>query len=149
MAVRLRSGLPVSAQGFGGWPGLVHEGRVVVSQPCGPLTCALHPRTAVGLTQACFDRAATTRCRFLVVVVDGRRLGWSVGMTTHDLAEAFARLGAYEAINLDGGASSQVLFHGRSLNRVAPGARRAVVSALIMRRRPVAAFPGVRPIARW
>jgi exopolysaccharide biosynthesis protein len=46
------------------------------------------------------------------------------------------RVGAYEAVNLDGGASSQVLVRGRTVNRVAPGARRAVVSALIIRSMP-------------
>jgi exopolysaccharide biosynthesis protein len=69
----------------------------------------------------------------LVVVVDGRRAGWSVGMTTHRLAALMRRVGAYEAVNLDGGASSQVSVRGRTVNRVAPGARRAVVSALIIR----------------
>jgi exopolysaccharide biosynthesis protein len=103
----------------------------------------------VGLTRGCFDETTSSSCRLLVVVADGRRLGWSIGMTTSVFARALARLGAYEAINLDGGASSQVLFRGRSLNRVAPGARRAVVSALLMRRRPVAAVLEPRPVARW
>jgi hypothetical protein len=143
ISVRLQARLPAVGEAFGGFPTLVHAGRVL-PQRCGPLTCALHPRTAVGVTRGCMDRALLTRCQMLMVAVDGRRLGWSVGITTMRLAHVMTELGASEAINLDGGASTQVLFRGRSLNRVAPGARRAVVSALIVRRRVPAP-----PIPTW
>lgn len=72
----------------------------------------------------------------MIVVVDGRRTDWSVGVTTQRLARVMHRLGAFEAVNLDGGASSQLIVRGRTRNRVAPGARRAVVSALIIRPMP-------------
>ena len=135
IGVRVAARLPTVSEAFGGVPLLVHRGRVV-SNRCGPLTCVLHPRTAAGLTRGCLDDDASTSCRLLVVVVDGRRSGWSIGMTTDQLAHLMRRLGAREAINLDGGASSQLLVRGRTQNRVAPGARRAVVSAIIVRRTP-------------
>lgn len=119
-------------EAFGGQPVLVHHGRAW-PQVCGPLTCVRNPRTAVGLTRGCTDARLWTACRLVVVVVDGRRVGWSVGMTTHRLAQVMVTLRVAEAVNLDGGASAEVRFRDRALNRVSPGARRAVVSALIVR----------------
>lgn len=57
-----------------------------------------HPRTAVGVNQA--------GDRLILLVVDGRRPGYSVGMTLPELADAMMALGAWDAINLDGGGSS-------------------------------------------
>jgi hypothetical protein len=128
-------GLPAVDQAFGGAPLLVHHGRVV-REPCTPLRCDLHPRSGVGITRGCMDIDDTSPCRALLVTVDGRRAGWSVGMTTTRFARTMLRLGAYEAINLDGGASTQLLREGVTLNRPAPGARRAVVNALIVQSRP-------------
>ena len=119
-------------EAFGGQPVLVHDGRVW-PQACGPLTCVRNPRAAVGLTRGCTDARLWTACRLVVVVADGRRVGWSVGVTTHRLAQVMVSLGVEEAVNLDGGASAEVRFRDRALNRVSPGARRAVVSALIVR----------------
>jgi hypothetical protein len=135
VVVQVATGLPTTSLAFGGMPLLVHRGQVVRSR-CGPLTCALHPRTAAGVTRGCLDRSSSTRCRAMIVVVDGRRTDWSVGVTTQRLARVMHRLGAFEAVNLDGGASSQLIVRGRTRNRVAPGARRAVVSALIIRPMP-------------
>jgi exopolysaccharide biosynthesis protein len=117
-------------EAFGGGPVLVHQGRAW-PQTCGPLTCIRNPRTAVGLTGGCTDARLWTACKIVVVVVDGRRPGWSVGMTTQRLARVMVSVGVEEAVNLDGGASTEARFRGRVLNRVSPGARRAVVSALI------------------
>jgi hypothetical protein len=131
LAGTVDTGLPHTRTAFGGDPVLVRRGRVV-DAACGPLTCALHPRTAVGITRGCLDEVVLTRCRLVIVVVDGRRASWSVGMTTDRLARFMRRLDAIEAVNLDGGASTQLIMHGRTLNRPAPGARRAVVSAVIV-----------------
>ena len=119
-------------EAFGGQPVLVHAGRAW-PQACGPLTCVRNPRAAVGLTRGCTDARLWTACKIVVVVVDGRRVEWSVGVTTHRLARVMVSLGVEEAVNLDGGASAEARFRGHVLNRVSPGARRAVVSALIVR----------------
>jgi hypothetical protein len=132
IAVRVRAGLPTVAQSFGGMPVLVRHRRIV-PQRCGALTCALHPRTAIGFSAGCSDAVEASECRLLVVIVDGRRPRWSIGVTTDRLARLMRRFGASEAVNLDGGASSQVIVDGTTRNRPAPGARRAVVSALIVR----------------
>ena len=57
-----------------------------------------HPRTAAGLTR---DAA-----ELIVVVIDGRQPGHSVGVTLPELAAFLAAEGAVDAINLDGGGSS-------------------------------------------
>ena len=59
-----------------------------------------HPRTAVG-----FDESGT---RAYFVVVDGRQ-GHSIGMNLYELGELMAQLGADDAINLDGGGSSEMV----------------------------------------
>lgn len=85
-----------------------------------------HPRTAVGWTPG---------GTLLLVVVDGRQPGWSDGMTLPKLTWLFQRLGAANAINLDGGGSSAMVVRGRIVNR--PSDRegeRAVGNALVLAR---------------
>ena len=57
-----------------------------------------HPRTAVGI--------AANGKRVILVVVDGRRAGYSDGMTLRELAGLMMSLGARDALNLDGGGST-------------------------------------------
>ena len=71
-----------------------------------------HPRTAVG---------QLADGRVLMVVVDGRRPGYSVGMTNFELAQALVRLGAVSASALDGGGSSAMAFNGTLLSRPSNG----------------------------
>ncbi len=73
-----------------------------------------HPRTAVG---------QLADGRILMVVVDGRRAGYSVGMTNFELAQALVRLGAVTASALDGGGSSALAFNGSLLSRPSGGER--------------------------
>ena len=61
-----------------------------------------HPRTAVGLTR--------DRRELIVVVVDGRQPGWSIGMTLVELGALMRELGAHDAVNLDGGGSSSFVY---------------------------------------
>ena len=56
-----------------------------------------------------------------MVVVDGRRPGYSVGMTNFELAQALVRLGAVSASALDGGGSSAMAFNGTLLSRPSNG----------------------------
>lgn len=58
----------------------------------------LEPRTAVGVTR--------NGKRVFILVGDGRRKEYSNGLSYADMAQIFKRLGAYDAINLDGGGSS-------------------------------------------
>ena len=64
--------------------------------------------------------------RILLVTVDGRQPGWSVGMTNFELAQALVRLGAVTGMALDGGGSTTMAFDGTLLNRPAGGAERPI-----------------------
>ena len=66
-----------------------------------------HPRTAV---------AKLKDGKFLMVTVDGRQPGVSVGMTLQELAEYILSLGATEAMNLDGGGSTTMYLDGKVVN---------------------------------
>jgi autotransporter-associated beta strand protein len=63
---------------------------------------SLHPRTAVGLSAD--DR------RLFILTVDGRNPGHSLGVTRPELADFLRMFGAHNAINLDGGGSSTLVF---------------------------------------
>jgi hypothetical protein len=66
-----------------------------------------------------------------MVVSDGRRPGYSVGMTNFELAQTMVRLGAVTATAFDGGGSSTLAFDGRLLSRPSDrGGERAVSNAL-------------------
>jgi len=93
-----------------------------------------HPRTAAGVS-----RDGRT---LLLIVVDGRRPDWSVGVTLPELARMMLDAGAWGAVNLDGGGSS-AMWHrepsaatGRILNRPSDGHVRPVASHLGVRVAP-------------
>lgn len=66
-----------------------------------------HPRTAV---------AKLKDGRFLMITVDGRQPGVSVGMSLQELAEYLLSLGAVDAMNLDGGGSTTMFLNGKVVN---------------------------------
>ncbi len=66
-----------------------------------------------------------------MVVTDGRRPGYSVGMTNFELAQTMVRLGAVTGSAFDGGGSSSLAFDGKLLNRPSDrGGERPVSNAL-------------------
>lgn len=75
---------------------LVFDGRNIVRRQG-----SLAPRTAVALN------ADGTRLWW--IVVDGRQPGYSEGVSLRELAAIAADLGAYQAVNLDGGGSSTLV----------------------------------------
>jgi flagellar hook assembly protein FlgD len=82
-----------------------------------------HPRTAIG---------QRTDGRIIMLVVDGRRPGYSAGMTNFELAQTMIRLGAYNASALDAGGSSTMAFEGEVLNRPSDGGERLVSEAMLV-----------------
>lgn len=72
------------------------------------------PRTAIGLTKD---------GRALLLVVDGRRRT-SAGFSLIELAQFMLELGAVEALNLDGGGSSQMIVGSRTVNQPSDGRER-------------------------
>ncbi len=97
-----------------GFSQLVVEGKPIACEDPTAADCfpdrgdmrARHPRTAMGLSE---DRRT-----FILVVVDGRSAE-SIGMYGVELAGLMSDLGAWTAINLDGGASSQMYVQGRGV----------------------------------
>jgi Phosphodiester glycosidase/FlgD Ig-like domain len=98
-------------EALGGGPVIVRAGRPIFNalEEFGSYHLnRRHPRTAVG------QRADG---RVLMVVVDGRRPGYSAGMTNFELAQTMIRLGVVTASALDGGGSSTMAFAGQLLSR--------------------------------
>ncbi len=95
----------------GGGPALVQNARPVAKSGESLTSTQLYgrePRTAIG------QRADGS---LVLIVVDGRRRGWSVGISNWDLALALMRYGAVTGFALDSGGSSTLAFDGRVLNR--------------------------------
>lgn len=110
---------------LGGGPRLVRDGVPATSTREHFTSYQLdyrHPRTAVG---------QLADGRLILVAVDGR--SWlSIGMRMWELAAEMARLGAVNAIALDGGGSTTMAFDGRVLNRPSDGSERSVADALMI-----------------
>jgi len=109
----------------GGGPRLLAKGRLASSEGL-PATLVehRHPRTAIGVLGD---------GRILLIVVDGRQPPHSLGMTIVELAMELRRLGAVEAMNLDGGGSSTMVVAGRVVNLPSDETgERPVASALVL-----------------
>jgi len=109
----LLAGEPSSeVQVIGGDPELLDGGVVPGDLGVGdrPLFVAgRHPRTAIG-----FDAEDGL---LWFVVVDGRQVPYSAGMSLQELVGLFRWLGVDEALNLDGGGSSTMLLGAELVNR--------------------------------
>lgn len=53
----------------------------------------------------------------LFVIIDGRQPGYSIGINMPDLVELLLKYKAYNAVNLDGGASSSLVENGKIVNK--------------------------------
>lgn len=108
----------------GGGPLILEAGKVNVrskeEQIARDIAIGRAPRTAIGLKQ---DGTV------LVLVVDGRSTN-SKGLTLQELATYFLRLGARDAVNLDGGGSSVMVINGEIVNKPSDGWERPVSMAL-------------------
>jgi hypothetical protein len=110
---------------IGGGPVLVREGKPVfrAGEQFTTAQLARNPRTGVG---------QLADGRIVFVVVDGRRRGYSVGMTNFEVAQTLVRLGAVTGFALDAGGSSTIAFDGTVLNRPSDGGERAVSECLCL-----------------
>lgn len=86
-------------------PALIVDGSKYVQ---GTFGYGLQPRSAVGQTMS---------GEFLMLIVDGRQVGHSIGATVNDLAEIMLRHKAYQAMNLDGGSSSIMNYRGKTISK--------------------------------
>ena len=75
--------------------------------------------------------ATTTRGTYLLAVVDGRQQS-SHGCTLTEWAQLLKAFGAKDALNLDGGGSSELVAGGQVLNSPSDGRERGVGSAIVV-----------------
>ena len=114
------------SQAMGGGPVIVRDGKPVfrANEVFTPEQLLPRiPRTAVG------QRADG---KIVMLAVDGRQPGYSVGMTNFELALAMARLGCVTASAFDSGGSTTMAFDGNLLNSPSDGVERNVADGLFV-----------------
>ena len=114
-------------QAIGGGPWLVRDGKIFVDGDAERLSAtdfvnARHARSAIGV---CTDGS------LLLVAVDGRK-ATSRGVTLPEMAAILKRLGAQQAINLDGGGSTTMVVAGSVVNSPSDGKERPVANGLLV-----------------
>lgn len=101
-----------SEDAVAGVPQLVKDGKIDITWEQEKSSKAFvetrHPRTAV---------AKLKDGNFLMITVDGRQPGVSVGMNLYELADYLMTLGATDAMNLDGGGSTTMFLDGKVVNK--------------------------------
>ncbi len=120
MRLRWTFGWPGVLDAVGGAPLLVQDGTLVGM--CNS-ACGRHPRTGIGVTA---DGSV------LLVVVDGRQPKWSIGASMDEFARIMQGLGAVNALNLDGGGSSEMVVQGEIVNRPSDGRERRISNAILV-----------------
>lgn len=115
---------------IGGWPRILQNGVNVAPEAAtveGTISRnaeARHPRSAIG-----FSRDSS---RVYLLTVDGRSEN-SVGATLIELAALLRKLGAWEAMNFDGGGSTTMVVGGKVVNAPSDAeGERAVGNALML-----------------
>ena len=111
---------------IGAGPRLIENGKVNVTskQEAFPsdISVGRAPRTAIGEMK---DGTVW------LIVVDGR--SWqSAGMSLPELANFLNKMGIYNAMNLDGGGSSEMVVNQKIKNKPSDGAERSVGSSIII-----------------
>ena len=135
-SILMRSDLVPQGDIVSGGPRLIAGGRVRVRSSAegfaplsapwfhGSFVASRHPRTMAGVRR---DGS------LLLVTVDGRRPGWSAGVTLREGARVMRSLGARDALNLDGGGSTAMAVRGRVANVPSdPGGERKVSDVLLV-----------------
>jgi Phosphodiester glycosidase len=119
-------------EAVGGFPDLIDAGQRVGDMEVGDrpaFAVVRHPRSGVG-----YDSRTG---QLWIVVVDGRQMPYSAGMSLPEFASLFEALGADEALNLDGGGSSSLVVGKGPVNRPSDATgERAVVNALALLQNP-------------
>jgi exopolysaccharide biosynthesis protein len=81
-------------------PALIVNGESVVD---GTFGMGIQPRAAIGQAK---------NGDILMLVVDGRQIGYSLGCTVEDCKDIMLRYKGYQAMNLDGGSSAVMWYNG-------------------------------------
>ncbi len=110
-----------------GGPWLVKEGKLFIDGEAEGMNRLSfvemrHPRTAVGVT---------SNRQLLLVTADGRSK-WSRGASLQEMAKIMLRLGAVNAINLDGGGSTTMVVKNQVINAPSDGKERPVANSILV-----------------
>lgn len=109
----------------GGGPRLLKAGKIEITGQKesfrSDILAGRAPRTALGLTA---DN------HLLMLTIDGRQNELSVGMTLAEVAQLLQKLGAVEAMNLDGGGSARMVIRGFTVNN--PSEKRLIGNGVIV-----------------
>lgn len=106
------------------FPALIVNGEVSIT---GSFGMGIQPRTTIGQTK---------NGDFLMLIVDGRQVGYSLGCTVAECADIMLRYGAYQGANLDGGSSAVMWYKGEQITKSSSkaGNGRYMPDALIIRK---------------
>jgi exopolysaccharide biosynthesis protein len=111
----------------GGGPQLIKNGRIDITNAAETILPSFvsdgHPRTAI---------AKLKSGQILLVTVDGRQPGESIGMSLTMLADLLLEFGAIEAINLDGGGSTTMVIRNKLVNKPSDATGERPVSDAIL-----------------
>ena len=106
-------------------PVLVEDGKAATLPSSFYVNCHdgyYEPRTAIGQLGP---------LHYIVIVVDGRREGYSTGASIPQLQQLFLDEGAEFAFNLDGGGSTTLYFRGEVVNMPSGGKERSVSDVIM------------------
>ncbi len=110
-----------------GGPYLIMDGEIYVDHEKQKFKFAAKdtfaPRSAIGLCK---------NGKLFLITVDGRKPGYSVGLTLKELAEILKKLDLQEAINLDGGGSTTLVADGGIINTLSERHERKISNALLI-----------------
>ena len=112
---------------IGGGPQLIKSGRVEITNAAEKILPSFvsdrHPRTAI---------ARLKSGQILLLTVDGRQPGESIGMALTMLADLLLEFGAVDAINLDGGGSTTMVIRNKLVNKPSDATGERPVSDAIL-----------------
>jgi len=114
-------------EAFSGKPFLLRDGRDMPLWLRPQHVYRANPRTALGISR--------DRHTLILLVADGRRRG-TPGLNGFELIALLREFGAHDAVNLDGGGSSEIVVGGRMRNRPSDRAERPSISQLGIRVSP-------------
>ena len=105
-------------------PSLIVDGKSVVD---GTFGMGIQPRTTIGQSK---------RGDILMLVIDGRQVGYSLGCTVEDCKNILMKYKAYQAMNMDGGSSSVMWYDGNYITKSCSvsGVGRYMPDALVIRK---------------
>lgn len=137
LSVRLEPDLGEMSEAIGGGPRLVRDGAVSVETEDESFNEGFarrrHPRSAVGFSST----------SLFFVTVDGRRPGRSEGMSLYELARLMVSLDCKEALNLDGGGSTEMVVRDKIVNSPSDGGERPLANALLLLSDAAAKAPAI------